>query len=78
VTPQVEAPHEVRIRSVQVWRGSFDRLFVDEDGELSATAMDMTLEEERSISFECECGERFHKKERAVEHLRDVNERLDS
>jgi len=46
------------------YSGGFDKGMINKDSQ-----MDLEFEEEVSISFECDCGERFYKRERAEEHL---------
>lgn len=65
--------HTVSVRSVQVWKGEFDRSFINEDGKLSKYADGLEFHHEKSISLECSCGERFRKFETATDHLRSID-----
>jgi len=67
-----EGKHFVRVRAVHVLRGGFDASFLKEDNGLKGGAEDLEHHEEKSLSFECSCGERFLKWDTAEEHLREV------
>jgi len=60
------AEHYIHIKSIQEWTGSFGI-----DGIGTETQMDMDMHIEKSISFTCECGEKFYKRETAEKHLKD-------
>lgn len=66
--------HFVTIRSVQVYRGGFDASFVTDDGTLRETAMDLEFYAEKSLSFECSCGQRFQKWQTAADHITEVSD----
>ena len=59
-----EQEHFIEVKSLIEYSGGFDKGMVGKDYQ-----MDLEHEEEVSISFECYCGERFYKRERAEEHL---------
>jgi len=59
-----EQEHFIKVKSLMEYSGSFDKEMIGKDYQ-----MDLEHEEEVSISFECKCGERFHVRERAEEHL---------
>lgn len=66
----VDTDHRISVRSVQVWHGEFDLSLVDSDGTLDQAANDLQFHKEKSLSFECSCGERFQKWGTATDHLR--------
>lgn len=69
-TETSDTEHRINVKSVQVWRGEFDSEFLTDDG-LSPDAIDLGFEEEVTLTFDCECGDRFRKWDTAAQHLRD-------
>lgn len=59
--------HFIRVKALHEMHGGFG---IDHVG----TEDQMVLQHhtEVSISFTCECGEKFYKKEKAEEHLKEV------
>lgn len=58
--------HHIHIKALHEMHGGFT---VDEIG--TAVQMDLDTHGEVSISFTCDCGEKFYNKEKAEEHLRE-------
>lgn len=56
--------HFINIKSIQEWHGGFEKETIGKDMQMELEFLD-----ERSISYTCDCGEKFYKREKAEEHL---------
>jgi len=56
--------HMISVKSIMEYHGSFDKKMIGE-----SVQMDLEFQEEKSVSFTCDCGERFYKREKAEQHL---------
>jgi len=63
------AEHAVEVTSIQEY-GTM--IYPENTSDGLEPAKDVEFREERKITFECECGQRFRKWATAIRHLRSV------
>lgn len=56
--------HLIKIKALHEMHGAFDEELIGKNGQ-----MELEHHDEVSISFTCECGEKFYKKHKAERHL---------
>lgn len=59
-----EQEHFIHVKSLQEFHGGFNESMIGTDGQMS-----LEVHDEISVYFTCECGEKFHRKHKAEEHL---------
>lgn len=62
-----EEEHYIHVKSLHELHGGFGEDEIGDDYQLF-----LETHKEVSISFTCECGEKFYKKHKAEEHLEEV------